>query len=135
MTSILYSYLRLVRRRKCKSDVSAITVQREQYDVTVYLFIGTGHSPNKITFVSLTTILNQETNYQGLSGLFPFKSVMSSTFVVILSRSSFSRSFSVRSSCIRVVYPYHAYLHPKAKTSCSSLCYTEKHISHVFRTF
>jgi hypothetical protein len=52
-----------------------ITIQREKYNVTVHLFIGTGRSPDKITFVSLTTILNQETNYHGLSGLFPFKSV------------------------------------------------------------
>jgi hypothetical protein len=36
-----------------------ITIQREQYDFTVHLFIGTGRSPDKFTFVSLTTILNQ----------------------------------------------------------------------------
>jgi hypothetical protein len=30
------------------------TSQREQYDVTVHLFIGTGHSLGKITSMSLT---------------------------------------------------------------------------------
>jgi hypothetical protein len=33
-----------------------ITIQREQYGVTVHLFIGTGRSPGKITFMSLTLI-------------------------------------------------------------------------------
>jgi hypothetical protein len=47
------------------------TSQREQYKVTVHLFIGAGHSPVDITFMSLTT------NYVGaaLNGLFLFKSV------------------------------------------------------------
>jgi hypothetical protein len=31
------------------------TSQREQYGGTVHLFIGTGHSPDEITFVSLVT--------------------------------------------------------------------------------
>jgi hypothetical protein len=43
---------------------------------TVHLFIGTGRSPNKITFVSLITNHNQNTNYQGLNGLLLFKSVL-----------------------------------------------------------
>jgi hypothetical protein len=109
-----------------------ITVQREQYGVTVHLFIGTRRSPDKITFLSLTFTINHKVSYQGLNSLFPFKSVSSSTFIIILSRSSFSHSFGVRSSCLRVVSPCHAYLHLKAKASCSSLCYTEKYISHVF---
>jgi hypothetical protein len=111
-----------------------ITIHREQYDVT-HLFIGTGRSPDKITFKSLTFTVNHKASYQGLSSLFPFRSVSSSTFVIILSRSSFSHSLGVRSFCLRVVSPYHAYLHPKAEASCNSLCYTEKHISHVLRTF
>jgi hypothetical protein len=41
-----------------------ITIQHEQYGVTVHLFIGMGRTLDKITFVSLTTILNQETHYQ-----------------------------------------------------------------------
>jgi hypothetical protein len=114
------------------NDEGAITTHREQYVVTVHLFIGTGRSPDKITFMSLTFTVNHKASYQGLSSLFPFRLVSSSTFDIILSRSSFSHSFGDRSSCLRVVSPYHAYLHPKAEASCSSLCYTKKHVSHVF---
>jgi hypothetical protein len=35
-----------------------ITSQREQYGVTVHLFIGTGRSLGKITFMSLTFTVN-----------------------------------------------------------------------------
>jgi hypothetical protein len=34
--------------------VPVITSQREQYGVTVHLFIGIGHSLGKITFMSMT---------------------------------------------------------------------------------
>jgi hypothetical protein len=40
-----------------------ITIQREQYDVTVHLFIGMGRSPDKITFISLVTAYNPNMNY------------------------------------------------------------------------
>jgi hypothetical protein len=60
-------------------------VQREQYDVTVHLFIGTGCSPNKITFMALTFTANNKASCQGLSSLFSFRPVPSSTFVVVLS--------------------------------------------------
>jgi hypothetical protein len=114
------------------SDMGAITMQCEQYGVTVHLFIGTGHSPDKITFMSLTFTVNHKANYQGLSSLFPFRSVSSSKFDIILSRSSFSHSFGVRSSCLQVVSLYHTYLHLKSEASCSSLYYTKKYVSHVF---
>jgi hypothetical protein len=109
-----------------------ITIQCLQYGVTVHLFIGTGRSPDKITFMSLTFAASHKASYQGLSSIFPFRSVPSSTFAIILSRSSFSHSFGVRSSCFRVIFPYHAYLHLKAEASCISQCYTKKHISHIF---
>jgi hypothetical protein len=38
--------------------VRAITSQREQYGVTVHLFIGTRHSLGKITFMSLTLTIS-----------------------------------------------------------------------------
>jgi hypothetical protein len=130
---ILHWYLRLARSWKCESDARAITIQCEQYVVTVNLFIGSRRSPDKITFMSLTFTVNLKVICQGLSSLFPFKSVSSSASVIILSRSSFSHSFGICSFCLRVVFPYHTYLHPKAKASCNSLCYIEKHISHVFK--
>jgi hypothetical protein len=59
-------------------------MQREQYDVTVHLFIGTGRSPGKITFMSLTFTINHKASYQGLSSLFSFRSVPSFTIVIML---------------------------------------------------
>jgi hypothetical protein len=47
------------------------TINREQYGVTVHLFICTGHSPDKITFMSLTFTANHEAGYLGLTSLFP----------------------------------------------------------------
>jgi hypothetical protein len=38
--------------------VRAITIQREQYGATVHLFIGTGRSPGKNTFMTLTSVNN-----------------------------------------------------------------------------
>jgi hypothetical protein len=35
-----------------------ITIQREQYGVTVHLFVGMRRSPDKSTFMSLETIYN-----------------------------------------------------------------------------
>jgi hypothetical protein len=59
-----------------------ITSQREQYGVTIHPFIGTEHSLDKITFMSLTFSVSQKASYQGLSSLFPFRSVSSSTTVL-----------------------------------------------------
>jgi hypothetical protein len=67
------------------NDARAITMQREQYGVTVHLFIGTGRSPDKITFMSLTFTVNHKASYQGLSSLFTFRLVSSSTFDIIQS--------------------------------------------------
>jgi hypothetical protein len=47
-----------------------ITIQCEQYDVTVHLFIGTGRSLGKITFMSLTFTVSQKVSCRGLSSLF-----------------------------------------------------------------
>jgi hypothetical protein len=40
--------------------VRVITSQREQYDVTVHLFIGIGRNLGKITFMSLTFTISQK---------------------------------------------------------------------------
>jgi hypothetical protein len=79
------------------SDARVITMQREQYSATVHLFIGTGYNLGKVTFISLTFTGNHKASYQGLSSLFPFRSVSSSTFIIILSRRSFSHNFGARS--------------------------------------
>jgi hypothetical protein len=132
---MLHWYLRLVRRWKCESDARAITMQREQYGVTVHLFMGTGHNPSKITFIPPTFTGNHKVSYQGLSSLFPFRSVSSSIFIIILSWRSYSHNFGARSPLLQTAPSYHAYLRLKAEASCNSLCYTEKHVSYVFRTF
>jgi hypothetical protein len=62
-----------------------ITSQREQYGVTVHLFIGTGRILGKITFMSLTCTVSQKVNCQGLSSPFPFRSVSFSATVLVLS--------------------------------------------------
>jgi hypothetical protein len=50
--------------------VRVITSQREQYNVIVHLFIGTGRSLGKITFMSLTFTISQKVNCRGLGSLF-----------------------------------------------------------------
>jgi hypothetical protein len=71
----LHLYLRLYRRQKSKCDARVNTSQREQYGVTVHLFIGTGRSPIEITFMPLINNYEHDTNYHGLVGLFLFKLV------------------------------------------------------------
>jgi hypothetical protein len=53
-----------------------ITSQREQYGVTIHLFIGTGRNPVEITLMSLITNYKHDTSYHGLNGFFLFKSVL-----------------------------------------------------------
>jgi hypothetical protein len=95
MIFILHLYLRLDRRWKSESDARVIIIQREQYGGTVHLFIGTGHSPDKITSVSLITNYNYNTDYQGLYNLFLFNSISSFVFSMSPCRSSFNRSFGL----------------------------------------
>ena len=123
MIFILHLYLCLDKRWKSKSDTRMITIQHEQYGVTVHLFIGTGRSLDKITFMSLTFIVDHEANYQGLDSLFFFKSVPSFTIVIMLSRRSFSHSFGARSPFLQTTPSYYAHLHLKAEASWNSLLY------------
>jgi hypothetical protein len=88
-------------------SVTEITTQCEQYGVTVHLFIGTRCSPDKITSMPLTSTLNHNANYQGLSSLFSLRSVSSFIFVNMPSRSSFSHSFGVHPCCLRAISSYH----------------------------
>jgi hypothetical protein len=71
----LHSYLRLDRRQKSKHDARVNTSQREQYNVTVHLFIGTGRSMCQITFMPLIFTIDLGIIYRGLDSLFSFKSV------------------------------------------------------------
>jgi hypothetical protein len=71
----LHLYLRLDRRQKYKRDAQASTSQREQYEGTVHLFIGTGRSLCKITFMPFMFTIGLRTIYRGLNSLFLLKSV------------------------------------------------------------
>jgi hypothetical protein len=71
----LHLYLRLDRRQKSKRDTRANTSQREQYGGTIHLFIRTGRSLYKITFMPFTFTIDLRTIYRGLNSLFLFKSV------------------------------------------------------------
>jgi hypothetical protein len=85
--------------------------------------------------MSLTFTLNHKANYQGLSSHFPFRSVLSSTFIIILSQSSFSHNLGVRSFCLRVASPYHAYLHPKLKPPVTVYVTLKNILVTFLRTF
>jgi hypothetical protein len=71
----LHLYLRLDRRRKSECDMRVNKSQCERYSVTVHLFIGTGRSPCKITFMPFMFTIDLRTIYRGLDSLFLFKSV------------------------------------------------------------
>jgi hypothetical protein len=71
----LHLYLRLGRRQKSKRDARVNTSQREQYESTVNLFIGTGRNLCKITFMPFMFTIDLRTIYRGLNGLSLFKSV------------------------------------------------------------
>jgi hypothetical protein len=89
-------YLRLDRRGKYKCDARTNTNQREQYGGTVHLFIGTGRSLCKITFMPFMFTIDIGTIYRGLNNLFLFKSVP----FLLLSRSSLARSFGAGSTFV-----------------------------------
>jgi hypothetical protein len=71
----LHLYLRLDRRQKSKCDARTNTSQPEKYGGTVHLFIGTGRSLCKITFMPFMFTIDLRTIQRGLDNLFPFKLV------------------------------------------------------------
>jgi hypothetical protein len=75
--------------------------QREQYGSTVHLFIGTGHSPYKITFMPFTFDNNSIVIYRGLNSLFIFKSVLFFAITPKLSCSHLRRCTDLRIILVR----------------------------------
>jgi hypothetical protein len=71
----LHLYLRLDRRQKTKHDARTNTSQREQYEGTVHLFIGTRRSLCEITFMPFMFTIDLRIIYWGLDSLFLLKSV------------------------------------------------------------
>ena len=73
--------------------------QREQYGGTVHLFIGTGHSPYKITFMPFTFDNNSIVIYRGLNSLFLFKLVPFSAIMPKLSCTQLRLCAKLRVLC------------------------------------
>jgi hypothetical protein len=67
-----------------------------QYGGTVHLFIDTGHSPYKITFMPFTFGNNSIVIHRGLNSLSIFKSVSFSASTPKLSRSHLRRCINLR---------------------------------------
>jgi hypothetical protein len=67
----LHLYLRPDRRQGSKYDTRVNIGQREQYGVTVHLFIGIGRNLCGITFMPLTFTIDLGIIYRGLDNLFP----------------------------------------------------------------
>jgi hypothetical protein len=74
--------------------------QREQYGSIVHLFIGTGHSPCKITTMPFTFANQSITIHQGLNSLFPFKSVPFSAILPKLLCAKLRLCVNVRILCV-----------------------------------
>jgi hypothetical protein len=69
---------------------------REQYGGTVHLFIGTGHSPYKITPMPFTFGSNSIVIHRGPNSLFIFKSVSFSAITPKLSCPHLRRCINLR---------------------------------------
>jgi hypothetical protein len=92
----LQVYLQLEGDESTSVTQKRMPNQREQYGGTVHLFIGTGHSPYKITFMPFTFDNNSIVVYRGLNSLFIFKSVSFSATTPKLSCSHLWRCIDLR---------------------------------------
>jgi hypothetical protein len=88
-----------------------ITIQREQYGVTVHLFIGTGRSPDKIAFMPLISTLNHNAN-QGLSSIFPLGQFRPSSS---LSHQT-EAPLAIASASIRVAFRLYPHITPSSQS-------------------
>ena len=94
--SELQMYLQLEGDESTSVTQKRMPNQREQYGGTVHLFIGTGHSLCKITFMPFTFDNNSIVIYRGLNSLFIFKSVSFSATTPKLSCSHLRRCINLR---------------------------------------
>ena len=92
----LQLYLQLEGDESTSVTQKRMPNQRPQYGGTVHLFIGTGHSPYKITFMPFTFDNNSIVVYRGLNSLFIFKSVSFSAATPKLSCSNLRRCIDLR---------------------------------------
>jgi hypothetical protein len=112
-------YLRLDRRQKSK---------REQYVGTVHLFIGTGRSLCKITFMPFMFTIDLMTIQRGLDSLFPLKSVPFSAVEPKLPCAQLQNWFNLRPGpAFHIVYNFI----PSLKVPVRIL-HLRNIVSHVF---
>jgi hypothetical protein len=95
----LHLYIRLDRRQRYKCDARASTSQRVQYRGTIHLFIGTGRSLCKITFMPFIFTIDLITICRGLDSLFS----LSRFLFLLLSRSFLACSFDVGSTFVSIL--------------------------------
>jgi hypothetical protein len=101
-----YKEIEVTSNYKCtfglEGDESTSVTQKQmpsqckQYGGTVHLFIGTGHSPYKITSMPFTFGSNSIVIHRGLNSLFIFKSVSFFAATPKLSRSHLRRCINLR---------------------------------------
>jgi hypothetical protein len=108
-------YLRIDRRQSYKRDARVSTSQRKQYEGIVHLFISTGRSLCKITFMPFMFTIDLRTICWGLDSLFLLKSVPFSGTELKLPCAQLRRWFSLRSDpashivYIFILYVYHTW--------------------------
>jgi hypothetical protein len=89
-------------------DAKAIIIQREQYDGIVHLFIGTGSSLGKNTFMTLILVHNYSLNNYRLASPFLFRPALCLIFVTALNLSYYS--LPITSAFIVVVLRLYLWL-------------------------
>jgi hypothetical protein len=118
----------LTEGKKYKSDARASTSRREQYGGTVHLFIGTGRSLCKITFMPFIFSIDLRRNCRGLDSHFLLKSVPFSATEPKLPWAQLRRWFNLRSDpAFHIVYSFI----PSPKVPVHILCLGNI-VNHVF---
>jgi hypothetical protein len=101
--------IKMILNHKCtfsswEGKITSVTqkpmpTQREQYRITVHLFIGTGRSPYKITLMPLTFINNSMIILRGPIWFFIFKSVSFSAAIPKLFYTQLRLCANIRVLC------------------------------------
>jgi hypothetical protein len=126
---------------KCTSDLregksTSVTQkqmpsQREQYRLTVHLFIGMGRNPCKITPMPFTSANNSIIIHQGLNSLFIFKSVSLSVIMPKL----FYTQLRLRAILCTPSVLLHVVVLTHVRRYLFTHCTPETLLNHVLRTF
>jgi hypothetical protein len=102
--------------------------QREQYRVTVHLFIGTRRNPCKITPMPFTSANNSIIIHQGLNSLFIFKSVSLSAIMPKLFYTQLRLRVVLRTPSVLL----HVVVLTQVRRYLFTHCTPETLLNHVF---